>query len=423
MTAQLVLGNGFGVALASDSAVTSSGAQQSRTFDTSEKIHPLTDPHRLGVLHCGAVHYLGMPVGVLLDEWKASLGSRLQSVEGYRDNFLSWLADNLDNWSTSVDREWNSFESLDRRLWQVARSVKEEVESVAEDLRHDTALTVVRETNEMLESWEPNDPQLKDMADDILARWGADGVEGVPSLGPRIEHWFDDLPRSAEIDQEVHRFIRLTVEGGYEFPSAATTTISFVGYGLKEMFPSLASVSLFGAIGSHVAHHKLMPLFAEPHGPSYALIVPQAQSDVMEQVLTGINTPLIARSAETTMERLREPTDQLTEPSDGEETLSDAAQVFTENVRNELMSDLKQRSQEEHLDPALRTIAGMPLASLAEIAGALVAIQNLTLDIRGELPTVGGNIDIATITLSEGFKWVNHKGRTRQPFLPDVQID
>ena len=86
------------------------------------------------------------------------------------------------------------------------------------------------------------------------------------------------------------------------------------------------------------------------------------------------------------------------------------------------MSDLKQRSQEEHLDPALRTIAGMPLASLAEIAGALVAIQNLTLDIRGELPTVGGNIDIATITLSEGFKWVNHKGRTRQPFLPDVQI-
>jgi len=422
MTAQLILGNGFGIAVASDSAVTTGGVKRPRTFETSEKIHPLADPHRLGVLHFDAVHYLGMPVGVLVDEWKASLGSRLQSVEGYRDNFLSWLADNLDSWSTSVDREWNSFESLDRRLRQVARSVKKEIELVAEDLCHDTALTVIRETNEMLESWDPNDSKLKDMADYILARWSAEGVEGVPSLGPRIEHWFDDLPRSAEIDQEIHRFIRLTVEGGYEFPSAATTIISFVGYGLKEMFPSMASVALFGAIGAHVAHNKWIPLFAERHGSSYAMIVPQAQSDVIEQVLTGINTPLMARAADITIERLREPTNQPAEDSDDEETLSDVAQAFRENVKNELMSDLVQTSREERLDPARRTIAGMPLASLAEIAGALVAIQNLSLDIRGELPTVGGNIDIATITLSEGFKWVNHKGLTQRSFLPEAQV-
>ena len=120
------------------------------------------------------------------------------------------------------------------------------------------------------------------------------------------------------------------------------------------------------------------------------------------------------------MERLREPTNQPAEDSDDEETLSDVAQAFRENVKNELMSDLVQTSREERLDPARRTIAGMPLASLAEIAGALVAIQNLSLDIRGELPTVGGNIDIATITLSEGFKWVNHKGLTQRSFLAEA---
>ena len=51
----------------------------------------------------------------------------------------------------------------------------------------------------------------------------------------------------------------------------------------------------------------------------------------------------------------------------------------------------------------------MPLVSLAEIAGSLVSAQNLAQNIRGDLPTVGGNIDIATITLDEGFRWVRHK--------------
>ncbi len=112
MTAQLILANGYGVAIASDSAVTMGGT---RTYETAEKIHPLDDPHRLAVLHCGSVLLLGMPVGVLIDQWKASLGSRLQSVEGYRDSFLIWLGDNLDSWSSPQSREMAAFVSLGRR--------------------------------------------------------------------------------------------------------------------------------------------------------------------------------------------------------------------------------------------------------------------------------------------------------------------
>ncbi len=416
MTSQLILANGFGAAVASDSASTLGATRKKpRTYETAEKIHPLGDPHRLAALHNDAVHLLGMPVGVLIDEWKASLGSRLQSVEGYRDSFLTWLGDNLDNWSTSVDREWNSFESLDRRLWQMARSVEEEVESVAEALRHGTALTVVRETNEMLESWEPNDSRLKDMADDILARWGAEGEEGIPSFRSRIEHWFGGLPRSAEIDQEIERFIRLTVEGGYEFPSDAFTEVTFVGYGQKEMFPSAASVRIFGAVGPHVARILLPPVLAEPNGSSYSLILPLAQRDVIDQVLTGLHTPMTRHAADMTVERLAgvhsDPEVSPQEPV----PLGVPEGGVAESIRSELMVDLMKVSRDNFLDPALATVAGMPLGSLAEMAGALIAVQNLTLDIRGELPTVGGNIDVGTITLSDGFTWVNHKGRTLDP--------
>ena len=85
--------------------------------------------------------------------------------------------------------------------------------------------------------------------------------------------------------------------------------------------------------------------------------------------------------------------------------------------RDEMMADLIQASHDAYLGPALATVAVMPLISIAEIAGALVAVQNLSQEIHGDLPTVGGNIDVGTITLNRGFDWINHKGRTQNQRL------
>ena len=52
------------------------------------------------------------------------------------------------------------------------------------------------------------------------------------------------------------------------------------------------------------------------------------------------------------------------------------------------------------------TVAAMPLASLATTAKSLVQIQELFLDSRGELPTVGGQVRVGTITKTQGFNWV-----------------
>ena len=144
---------------------------RSRTYETAEKIHPLDDPHRLAVLHCGSVLLLGMPVGVLIDQWKASLGSRLQSVEGYRDSFLIWLGDNLDSWSSPQSREMAAFVSLGRRLWNLGRSVREHLQEVDEPDPDAAALRIISETNQMLEPWEINDRRVQDVANEILNIW------------------------------------------------------------------------------------------------------------------------------------------------------------------------------------------------------------------------------------------------------------
>ncbi len=75
MTSQLVLGNGFGVAVASDSAVTlEDDGSPVRTYETSDKIFPLPMPHRLAVLTAGSALLNGLPFDVLVKEWIRSLG-------------------------------------------------------------------------------------------------------------------------------------------------------------------------------------------------------------------------------------------------------------------------------------------------------------------------------------------------------------
>ncbi|MDP6985572.1 MAG: hypothetical protein QGG05_21035, partial [Candidatus Latescibacteria bacterium] len=92
MTSQLILGNGQGLALASDSAAT----YGSRTYEDATKIRHLPDPHRVAILQADGVTLLGLPVGVLMEEWQQTLGDGQMTLPGYRDSFMSWLGYNLD---------------------------------------------------------------------------------------------------------------------------------------------------------------------------------------------------------------------------------------------------------------------------------------------------------------------------------------
>jgi len=421
MTSQLVLGNGFGLALASDSAQT--GGTEPRTYEAAEKVHPLEPPHRLAVLTAGHVHFLGMPISVLVNEWKDSLGKRSRSVEGYRESFLAWLDDNLDNWTNHRQRDDEAFDAAVGQIRHLHHSVlSTAIRGTQESQQPELALAALRSHNEDLARRPGFDPNLLRMADDFFDRWNREGDEDPPrpALFDLLEMHFDDVPRSEEIDKEIHEFLRLVVAGGHRFPSHATNQLVFVGYGDKDLVPAVSCVDLRGALGDNAVRHLWGDQAASRHGSSYALIVPLAQYDTIDLILRGHNPRLLREAAQATIERSRGAIGEPVKGEDGSgdtvssdtvENEANAPKSFTEAGFEMFRDEAEELSQERNVGPALRTIAGIPLASLAGIAGSLVSAQNLVQNIRGELPTVGGNIDIATITLDEGFKWVSHNSR------------
>ena len=424
MTCQLILGNGFGVAIASDSAQTGSDAYgRQRTYETAEKIHPVGPPHLLAVLGCGTVHFFGMPVGVLVDEWMHSLGNkRLRSVDGYRDNFLAWMDDNLDNWADSRVRDNAALDAAVRRVkFLYEEVICNAIRGAQEVHQPDLVLSALRRYNEELSGRQALDPTLVTMVDDFFALWSHEGDEDPPrpALGELLENWFDDVPRSAEIDAEILRFLKLTVEKGHNFPVhyGDGTELNFVGFGDKDQVPAMARVELNGALDNHVVRRLLPTRVAHRQDSSYALIQPLAQRDMIDVILRGRDRSLLREAAKSAIEwsigAIDEPVEQREgsrDPatSDTAEEESATPENFVETFVETLEREVEQRSQKRYVGPALSNIAGVPLATLAELARSLVSVQNLAQNIRGELQTVGGDIDVATITLNEGFRWVSH---------------
>lgn len=73
MTTQVVLMNGLGIALASDSAVTAGG----KVLNTSEKVFEMPHPHKLAILSSGRANFMGHPWEVLLSAWADTLAGAL----------------------------------------------------------------------------------------------------------------------------------------------------------------------------------------------------------------------------------------------------------------------------------------------------------------------------------------------------------
>ena len=412
MTSQVILGNGFGVAIASDTAV----SVFERTYEDARKIRRLRDPHQLAIMCAGGVNLLGMPVIALVGQWEQTLATRLRSVEDYRDSFVAWLERHLDSWSSRSERDSEALSSLRFEIRWLRDRVQKRIAALPEEERLDEALRTLQETHDLKrhECW---DTALAGMADQILERFSNEdlGEGDAPRLETIVDLFFEEIPRVEKLEHELHEYLRRVPGRSYWFPGRANIHLTFVGYGADELLPVVSAVELKGAIENHLSAVAIETKMARPFDGGFTLTKPIGQTHVMDLVISGFDRALI-EAAVTSVGRSDLPGGNVMESAEEyvEVTAADVAagEPYTEfaSAVSEAASEMAWRTNTE---PFLRTISKLELASLAEAAGSLVSVQTLSQNIHGDLPTVGGPIDVATITLSEGFQWVRRGGRAQ----------
>jgi hypothetical protein len=400
MTSQLILMNGFGVAVASDSVVTFGGT--SRTYDTAEKVIPLATPHRLAVLHSGSVRLHGLPYSVLVAEWVSSLGETpLRSVDQYRASFISWLESNHQWFSSEV--EFGDF--LDQ-LEDAYRAIRNEMLDAAkqENLEpvESRVLAVVESRRDWLSRFEPFAAATESWVD---ATWST--RESI--IKERFEYWFDDVVRTPAIDQAILEYSRLYVQRG-QFLNRAT--LAFVGYGREEILPAFANVEVVSFLEGELMFELVDSQSGNPERVPYFGILPLGQSSAIDLFLRGVahgSLNVAMRASSRVLNELRSGVKELIDDEEVWSRVDDAIETGTQEVFDAISDDVWDYSDREFVHPLRGAIAGLPAADLAAVAKSLVELQALRQTTTAELGTVGGPIDVATISRDRGFEWVRHK--------------
>lgn len=400
MTSQVVVMNKVAAAVASDSSVTmSNGNQMLRSYPTAEKIFPLPLPHRLAVLHNGSTDLLRVPYSVLLSEWQRSLGDPLTRVSDYSESFTRWVEA-----QTGLFDDANQDNFLDWVVRDYFLAIRKEI------------LNECARQNLIVDDWKT--PQAEALLEGLLsarieylkqlttsANLADVDTEAFVKAHENTVHsaleWvFDDTPRSVKGDELLNQMVSLLVRAIEPFTSDAS--LVFVGYGASELFPASQVLGIGGIIAGKVKSN--LPPCAAVTTDDGAYISPYAQTEAMHTFLRGYHSDFLNAAHETLENAL---TSEV-------ENSKDAKPPDTSKHHEELSDRFERLSWEEFVEPLVNTVGGLPRAELARMAESLVGLQVLRKLTRAEAETVGGPVDVATITRSEGFSWCRHKSLQRE---------
>lgn len=425
MTTQVVLMNGLGIALASDSAVTAGG----KVLNTSEKIFELPHPHKAAILTSGRARFMGMPWEVLLSAWTETLDGPLTSIAEYQESLFSFLRSTIPN---TGDLSSAEVEYLEATLWgeqgaynTVFKALQSQVkpffdqslspEDHAKFLESEWDEDFRKRMSEMVSSelvdafliaLEEVEKERQEFiaCPDITEGQAKIWIEKYWSSRPnefKLEDYFTDWPVIPGLREA---FIKLHAVFIVHADYSGESNVNIVGYGAKDMFPSWRGTFLHGAMRG-----TLLKRFEEGvDSASWPVDLFFGQADAISALTGREDQVLVNAAVETSKSQLSAIIERLSESED--------AQVLetTEYIKESLNNDpIRQRmineSQNLRRDPFRKAIGMSPIMDLAEFAAQLVGVQAAYAAMTQDNPSVGGFVDLGMITHRRGFEWVRHK--------------
>jgi len=425
MTTQVVLMNGLGIALASDSAVTSGG----KVLNTSEKVFELRPPHKVAVLASGRADFMGHPWEVLLSAWSETLERPLNSMPDYRESLYRFLRTILPSNADLVRPEMNYISDSyfgDGGVMDTAHEILSQILTpFFRDLLKDEDFEKFMEND----AW---DPEFRARISKLLTKAvlsevekafleagesrkqrfePAENVSYAQSLIWIDKYWVgverspsDDFPAWPAIPRFDELIKNLSSVWLVHADYRGESNINFVGYGANDLFPSGAGVYFHGVIAGTLIK-RFEGALAPTSSPDYLFF---GQSEAIRALTSGDDYLLTSTAVTKTRKTLNDIFEQLSESTD--ERAKVAREYVQQSIeQDDLADEMRKAGNEKRLKPFTRAIGMSPILDLAEFAAQLVGVQAASAAMTQENPSVGGFVDVATITHRRGFEWIRHK--------------
>lgn len=412
MTAEIAILNKTAVALAADSAVTiSAGSKEEKIFDSADKLFELCDRNPVGIMIYNGMSFMEAPLPDLIRSFRHNNRVPSKSVSDIAKNFLKFLNSCGLKAPESV-KEHGIVAAVGPVFAvigeEIARSFQRKVIGTAEGSKDDPKQLLNRIIDVVTKNFKRNFSRRKD------ANFVGDGKFEFSSVEQSLlqklsENYF---PAFSTEQRNIIVEIGKLVLRKHIFLDDYTGVV-IAGFGSDDLFPSLISYEIGGMIAGRLKFVETNRVTIDREGPK-AQVMPFAQKEMVERFLYGLDEGIESQISQFCQETVLNISEEIIKnvefEDDGdrevlEDCATDAEIAFLEGLKSRAFDKIRSKSRAEIED----MVEFMPKPELAKMAEALVNLTSLKRRVSRGMETVGGPIDVAVISQSEGFVWIKRK--------------
>jgi len=406
MTAVIGILNKNGMTMAADSAVTVTGGNQKKIYNTSNKIFTLSKHHPIGIMVYSSSTFMTTPWEIIIKLYRKELADNaFETVEDYKNNFIEFLREK--DFFTSEETQKFNLENF--TYWNL-KSIKDRIINNLSDDKSQEELVIefkekiLEDLNLNIRSFDGATNILNDFKEYTIEEFKAYAEEIIKKV---ITVIFEGIELNDEIINSMielyYLHLRTTNFIGLE------TGLVFGGFGESEIYPSLVSIKIAEVFDNRLRYYDdLSDKITDRNNGS---IMPFAQTDVINMFIKGIDPEIdstylsvfektIGKFNKTIIDILEEEQPELAAKIKG---------IDLNTLTNEFEEELIKIKREKQIIPTVDTVAILSKEDLAEMAESLIYLTYLKRRISSSEESVGGPIDVAIISKGDGFIWKKRK--------------
>lgn len=411
MTAEIAILNKTAVALAADSAVTiSAGSSQEKIYDSADKLFELSDCDPIGVMINNDMNFMEAPLPVLIKKYRMTC-PKFTHVEHAATHFLEYLHKFGCEAPESV-----KLKHLRAQIMPLIQLIENRYRDAVNTRIFgpgldpptrpfvDIATELLDEQIDVISVVVDRSPEADFIGENRTALSASELV--------LLQQLIAEGLSSANADQQSRVLAIIRSNIGKSGFSRSATGVVVAGFGSEELFPTLVSFEVYGVIGNRLTYVRTNNVDIDRNGDR-ARVLPFAQREMVERFLYGLDAGIerkITQFCRSSVPHIRERIIDRLEM--GEEDRSaliavaeSAEQGFFDDLAQESFAAIRVQSQTEIED----MVEFMPISEMAKMAEALVNLTSIKRRVSRGMETVGGPIDVAVISRSDGFVWVRRK--------------
>lgn len=397
MTALVSVMNKHAVAIAADSAVTVTSPYGHKVINSANKVFTLSKYHPVGIMFCGNSNFMCTPIEVIVKLYRQQLGTKsFPYISDYLQDLLEFIKKkhyfcSMEMQERTIAENIDMFFSImnniaKEKAQKSKRKIVYEFIAVLNDLLFDKVENCISFPNFSLEEFVSETSSL------------------FTQCFVKNSNVFKDNRPLKTLFQKA--FAKFVVRNNSNIPNE--TQIVVVGYGEDEIFPSLKSVNLYWGFKDYFRYvDYIESAITEVNSAS---ITRFGQTDIINTLINGINDSLkksIQQIFTNFTFQLKKLMMDKVDTKFSKDTINSAINV--EQLTSIFKTALDKEIRQNFIDPLINSLDILDKEDMAELVESLISITHLNRRITMSEEGVGGPIDVAIISKSDGFIWKKRK--------------